>query len=295
MSHLQQNEIHQTGNIKFAFAVNLAFTIIEFIGGFYTNSIAIISDAVHDLGDSISLGLAWYFQKKSQKGRDNFFSYGYKRFSIIGALINSMLLVFGAFFILNAAIPRILNPQPTHAPGMMLLAILGIIVNGMAYFKLRSGKTLNEKVVGLHMMQDVLGWVAVFIGAVVMYFKEWYVIDAILSLFVSAIILVNVVKNFKVAFKIILQAIPENIDFAEVESKLRAIKNVKDLHDLHVWTLDGVNNILTVHFVVEDGTTVDIAHQIKKDARELMNAMNIGHCTFEIEEDSEDCDYYHNA
>jgi cobalt-zinc-cadmium efflux system protein len=295
MSVHKDIDIHQTGNIKFAFVINVIFTIIEFIGGYYTNSIAIISDAVHDLGDSVSLGIAWYFQKKSQKGRDLKFSYGYKRFSIVGAVINSLILIFGAFFILNAAIPRIFNPQPTNAKGMILLALLGVAVNGVAYYKLRSGKTLNERVVGLHMLEDVLGWLAVLIGSIIMLFKEWYIIDAILSLFISAIILFNVFKNLKAAFKIILQAIPENIDFKLVEQNLRQIDNVVDLHDLHIWTLDGVNNILTVHFVVEDGTPTPIIHSIKETAREILVEMDIGHCTFEIEERSEECFYDKNG
>lgn len=289
--HHSEKEIHKTDNIRFAFFINLCFTVIEFIGGYYTNSIAIISDAVHDLGDTLSLGLAWFFQKKSQKGRDQHFSYGYKRFSILGAVVNSIILILGAAFILNAAIPRIFNPEPTNAKGMILLAVLGIIVNGLAFLRLRKGKTLNEKVVGLHMLEDVLGWGAVFIGAIVMLYKEWYIVDSLLSFFIAGFILFNVFRNLKAAFKIILQAIPENIDFKLIENKLRSIENVIDIHDLHVWTLDGINNILTVHLVVRDGTPHDLLHKIKHEARLMMNSQDIGHCTFEIEEESEECKY----
>lgn len=289
--HHSEKEIHKTDNIRFAFFINLCFTVIEFIGGYYTNSIAIISDAVHDLGDTLSLGLAWFFQKKSQKGRDQHFSYGYKRFSILGAVVNSIILILGAAFILNAAIPRIFNPEPTNAKGMILLAVLGIIVNGLAFLRLRKGKTLNEKVVGLHMLEDVLGWGAVFIGAIVMLYKEWYIVDSLLSFFIAGFILFNVFRNLKAAFKIILQAIPENIDLKLIENKLRSIENVIDIHDLHVWTLDGINNILTVHLVVRDGTPHDLLHKIKHEARLMMNSQDIGHCTFEIEEESEECKY----
>ena len=188
-------------NIKIAFFLNLGFSIVEIIGGFLTNSVAILSDAVHDLGDSFSLGLAWYFQKFSRKQRDKNFTYGYKRFSLVGALINSIVLIAGSVLILSEAIPRIFNPQQADAGGMFLLAILGIIVNGIAVVRLRKGSSLNEKVVSLHMLEDVLGWSAVLIGAIIMKFTNLYIIDPILSVLISFFILFNVFKkHFTVTF-----------------------------------------------------------------------------------------------
>ena len=285
-------DFNDTKKIRFAFFINLVFTIIEFIGGFLTNSIAIISDAVHDLGDTLSLGLAWHFQKKAKKGRDLKFSYGYKRFSILGAVINSVILIIGAIFIFYNAIPRIINPQEVDALGMFFLSILGIVVNFWAYYKLRKGKSLNEQVVGLHMLEDVLGWIAVLIGSLIMYFKGgWHWIDAVLSLFIACFILFNVYKKLRASFKIILQAIPENIDFELVQKTLLEIKNVQDIHDLHVWTLDGDRNILTVHIVVSPSLPLSEMKDIKSKARAAMEAIDISHCTFEIEGEFEDCGY----
>lgn len=285
-------DFNDTKKIRFAFFINLVFTIIEFIGGFLTNSIAIISDAVHDLGDTLSLGLAWHFQNKAKQGRDLKFSYGYKRFSILGAVINSVILIIGAIFIFYNAIPRIINPQEVDALGMFYLSILGIIVNFWAYYKLRKGKSLNEQVVGLHMLEDVLGWVAVLIGSLIMYFKGgWHWIDAVLSLFIACFILFNVYKKLRASFKIILQAIPEDVDFQLVQKTLLEIENVKDIHDLHVWTLDGDRNILTVHIVVSPSLPLSEMKDIKSKARAAMEDLDISHCTFEIEGEFEDCGY----
>ncbi len=164
-NHDHHHHHHDTGNLKVAFFLNLAFTLVEIVGGLYTNSLAILSDALHDLGDSLSLGLSWYFQKLSKKGRTSSFSYGYKRFSLLGAVVNSIVLVVGSIIILSKAIPQLFNPSQANAEGMMYLAILGIVVNGAAVLKLRKGESLNEKVITLHLLEDVLGWVAVLIGS----------------------------------------------------------------------------------------------------------------------------------
>ena len=180
-----KTESNSEKNIGYAFFLNFGFTIIEIIGGFLTNSVAILTDAVHDFGDSISLGLAWYLQKVSKKGSDHKYSYGYKRFSLLGAIINSVILLVGSVFILSETIPRILEPQTPDVKGMFILAILGIIVNGAAVIRLRTGNTINEKVVSLHLWEDVLGWVAILIGSVMMYFFDIPIIDPILSILIS--------------------------------------------------------------------------------------------------------------
>ena len=190
--HHGHHHHHDTENISTAFFLNLAFTIIEIIGGLMTNSVSIMSDALHDLGDSLSLGLAWYFQKVAKKGRDKTFSYGYKRFSVLGAMINAIVLVIGSVFILQESIPRLWQPETPNAQGMFWLAILGILVNGAAVLKLKKGTSLNEKVISLHLLEDVLGWAAVLIGSVLMYFFDLPIIDPLLSIGIAFFILTNV-------------------------------------------------------------------------------------------------------
>ncbi|MEQ9231618.1 MAG: cation diffusion facilitator family transporter, partial [Cyclobacteriaceae bacterium] len=138
---------HPTKNIRVAFFLNLGFALIELVGGLLTNSVAILSDALHDLGDSLTLGASWYFAKLSTKERDKEFSYGYKRFSVLGALISSVVLLIGSIFIIVETIPRLLNPVQPDTGGMIILGIIGVVVNGIAALKLSHGHSLNEQAV----------------------------------------------------------------------------------------------------------------------------------------------------
>ncbi len=287
--HGHHHHHHGTGNIKVAFFLNLGFTIIEIIGGLLTNSMAILSDALHDFGDSISLGLSWYFQKVSQKHKDKKYSYGYKRFSLVGALVNSVILFVGSIFILSETIPRIINPQTPDALGMIWLAILGVIINGAAVFKLKKGKSINEKVVSLHLVEDVLGWVAVLIGAIVMYFYELPIIDPLLSLGIAFYILFNVFKNLKSVFKIIMQGVPQDTNQKKVKIFLEGLDGVEGIHDLHIWSMDGQYNVLTVHIVTAGSLTMQDLIPLKQQIHEELKNYGINHATLEFETKDEKC------
>ena len=188
--------------IGWAFFLNLTFTIIEFIGGLLTNSTAIMADAVHDLGDTLSIGSAWLLDKLSKKGADSSFTYGYRRLSLLGALINALVLVAGSVWILTQTIPRLLEPQMPYTEGMMGLAVLGVIMNGYAAYKLHGGQTLNEKVLNWHLIEDVMGWVAVLIVAITMHYVDWPILDPLLSLLFTLFILFNVFRNLKSTVKL---------------------------------------------------------------------------------------------
>ena len=276
-------------NIKIAFFLNLGFSIIEIVGGFMTNSVAILSDAVHDLGDSLSLGMAWYFQKVSRKQRDKNYTYGYRRFSLVGALVNSIVLIVGSVLILSEAIPRIFNPQLADAKGMFLLAVLGIVINGIAALRLRKGNTLNEKVVSLHFIEDVLGWAAVLIGSVIMYFTKAAFIDPILSILIAIYILSNVYKNLRELFRIILQGTPQEINSEEIENLLKEIETIENIHDLHLWTIDGTYNVLTIHVVLKSAQSMEQLSQLKNQIRTILHEKKVEHITIEFETLNEDC------
>ena len=281
---------HSTENIKVAFFLNLGFTIIEIIGGILTNSVAIISDAIHDLGDSLSLGLSWYFQSISSKKRDNTYSFGYKRFSILGAVINSMVLIIGGILVLQEAIPRLLEPQQPHAEGMIYLAILGIIVNGAAVLKLKKGTSMNERVVSLHLLEDVLGWVAVLIAAIVMQFVNLPIIDPLLSILITIWVLKNVYTNLKKSFQILLQAVPEDKDISEIKARILDLPEVSQVHDIHLWSLDGEKDIFTIHLKVKEVEKLKDATKVKAAIRQLLSERQIEHCTIEIETIEEECE-----
>ncbi|EKD31316.1 MAG: hypothetical protein ACD_77C00346G0023 [uncultured bacterium] len=274
-------------NIIIAFILNLSFALIELVGAIFTNSVAILSDAVHDLGDSLSLGVAYYLQKKSRKGGDRFYSYGYLRFSLLGSVFISTVLLISSFYIIKESIDRIISPQEAYAPGMLILAVFGVLVNGAAFLKLRKGKSQNEKAVTIHMMEDVLGWSAVLVASIFMIFIEIPVLDPILSLSISFWVLFNVYRNLKETFRIMLQEVPKGIDVTFVERELLKIDGIKSVHDLHIWTLDGEKHVMTVHAVSDINLDYNVIENIKSDIRKSVKKQNIGHITIEIESEDE--------
>lgn len=287
-NHHEHNH-NSVKNIKLAFFLNLLFTIIEFIGWFFTNSVAIMSDALHDLWDSFSLGLAWFLEKYSHKKRNNTFSYGFKRFSLLWALINALILWVGSLFILSEAIPRIINPEPSNAYGMVLLSIFWIWVNWFAVYKTSSGKSMNEKVISLHLLEDVLGWVAVFIVSIIMIFTDLIILDPILSILITLYILWWVVKNLKKTILLFLQASPEEISVSKIDTTLRTQDKIKGVHDTHVWSLDWESNIMTTHLVIDENSSTREIKQIKWEVRKILKEMWITHSTIEIDFTDEKC------
>jgi cobalt-zinc-cadmium efflux system protein len=283
---------NSTKNIASVFWLNTFFALVELAGGFYTNSVAIMSDALHDFGDSLSLGLSWYFQRKSSKGRDEQYSYGYKRFSLLGAFITALVLLIGSIFVIRESVLRVMSPEQPNAKGMILLAIFGITVNAFAMMRLKRGSSLNERVVSLHFLEDVLGWVAVLIGSIVMMLADLPILDPILSIVISVFILVNVFKNLQSVFKILLQAVPENVDEGEIRSKVLTITGVCGVHDIRSWSMDGQYNILTLHVVYKAGTDLPSIERIKQEVRHCLQHLKLHHITIETESEDENCDHH---
>ncbi|RXK85672.1 cation diffusion facilitator family transporter [Filimonas effusa] len=277
-------------NLTLALLLNLSFTIIEFIGGLATNSVAILSDAVHDLGDSIAIAVAMWLEKHSLKGRTPSYTYGNRRFSPFAATITSVILVAGSVFIISEAIPRFWHPEPVSTGGMMWLAILGLIFNGAAALKLSKGSdSLNQKAVMLHLLEDVLGWVAVLAGSIIMHYTQWYWIDPLLSLAVAVFILYNAVRNLRSSFRIFMQATPKNIHPGQVEEALLQIPDVIAVHDLHLWTMDGSYIIFSGHLVVADTSGMQEAARVRREAIALLQSQGIQHATLQVETSDEHC------
>ena len=282
---------HAVKNLKVAFLLNITFTLIEAVGGFFTNSIAILSDALHDLGDTLAIGMSWYFQKLSNKSRTQKFSYGYKRLSLISALISAIILLIGSTLIIYQAVPRIFNPEVVHVKGMFIIAVIGVLVNGAAVLRLKKGHSSNERVVMLHLLEDVLGWIAVLLGSVLMYFFDWPFIDPFLSIAIAIFILWNAFKNIKEFVRIFLQGIPKDIDLDKISTSLSDIPDVESVHDVHIWSMDGDYNVFSAHFVVNDDISASKIIEIKKQARKLFRKFNISHETLEFEYRSEACHF----
>jgi cobalt-zinc-cadmium efflux system protein len=273
-----------------AFVLNLSFTAIEIVGGLMTNSMAILSDALHDLGDSFTLGLTWYLEKVSGKTRTPTFSYGYRRFSLLGALLSSVVLLLGSIVILARSIPRLLHPESVDAFGMLGLALLGIVINGIAVLRLRKGAKLSERVVTLHLLEDVLGWAAVLVASAVMVFVSVPILDPLLSILITLFVLFKLVGTLRQTFRIFLQSVPEELEMVDIGNSLMSLDGVEDVHDLHIWSLDGHYNVLTVHLKIPEGAAWKDAVRTKAQCRELLRQKNIRHSTIEIEVPNEDCE-----
>lgn len=290
-SHHHHHEHHHTdGGLKTAFFLNASFAVIEFFGGIFTNSTAILSDAIHDLGDAAAIGTAIYFEKISKKQRDKKYTYGYKRFSPLAALINTLILLVGSTVVLFQAVPRIFDPQPLHTSGMILLALLGLLFNGIAVLRLKkSSSTLSQRAVMLHLFEDVLGWVAVLLGSIVIKFTGWTVIDPILSLGITAFILFNVFKNLKAIFHIFMQSAPAGVAEHKIREMLIGLPQVIDVHDIHLWSMDDSYHVATLHVVVPDGYSNVEQANLKQSIIEMMGKLNVNHATIEVEFESEIC------
>lgn len=279
--------------LRTAFLINLAFTLVEVAGGLWTHSIAVLTDALHDAGDCLVLGTAWWLQRVAMKGRDEHYSYGYGRYSMLGGWLTSVVLIIGALFMLTMSVPELAAPRMPHSLGMIGFAVFGLAMNGLAAWKLHGGQTLNERGAYLHLLEDVLGWAAVLVGGIVIHFTGWAIVDPLLSIGISLYILFNAIGTLRRGTGILMQEIPAGIDMQEVRSRLMAIPFVKDLHDQHTWTLDGSFVVHTVHIVVE-GIDHHAALDVKCKARDELKALGIHHATIELEWADEDCGLAHH-
>lgn len=275
-------------NILFAFVLNLAFSVFEFIGGIFTGSVAIVSDAIHDIGDAASIGVAFFFEKKSKRQPDEKYTYGYARFSVIAGVTTTLILIFGSVMVIGNAFLRILRPTEINYNGMIIFAIVGVCVNLVAACLTREGNSLNQKAVNLHMLEDVLGWIVVLIGAIVMRFTDISLIDSFMSIGVAIFIFVEAIKNLGKAVGIFLEKTPHGVNIGEIKEHICEVDGVLGVHHIHVWSMDGHSNYATMHIV-----TNAPSHNIKDNVRRKLKEHGIGHVTLEFETEDEHCPYEH--
>ncbi len=271
-------------NILIAFILNFSFSLFEFFGGIFTGSVAIMSDAVHDIGDAASIGVSFFLEKKAKKQPDSKYTYGYLRYSVIGGFITSVILFLGSITVIYNAVHKFINPTEINYNGMIIFAVIGVIINFTAALLTREGDSINQKAVNLHMLEDVLGWIVVLIGAVVMKFTDLKFIDPILSISVAVFIFINAVKNLKEIADLFLEKIPHSIDMKEIVSHLSGIDGVIGVHHIHIWSMDGQSNYATMHIVTNGDS-----HEIKEKVRKELAEHNICHVTLELEHENEHC------
>lgn len=278
-----------SARIAWAFFLNLGFSIIEFVGGYLTNSTAIMADAVHDLGDSLSIGLAWVLERVSRRAADSTFTYGYQRFSLFGALINAVILIAGSLWILSEAIPRLFEPVMPVAEGMVGLAILGVVVNGYAAFRLAEGTSLNERMLNWHLLEDVMGWAAVLVVALILLFVEWPILDPLLSIGFTVFILANVLKMLRETLRIFAQSAPDQALAEGVEQALLSMADIASIHDLRLWSLDGEHHVMSVHVLMHRAMDSREQVTLKAAISTVLQPFELAHTTVEIEWPEEDC------
>lgn len=274
--------------ILVAFLLNLFFSVFEFIGGTVTGSVAIISDSLHDLGDAAGIGLSYFFERKSKKAPDEDYTYGYLRYSVMGSLMITVILLAGSVFVIYKAVLRLLNPVPVNYNGMIIFAVIGTAVNFSAVLFTKDGDSLNRKAVNLHMLEDTLGWIVVLIGAVIMRFTDLTFIDPIMSIGVALFILVNSFKNLKESLSVFLEKTPDGVSVKEIKEHILAIEAVADVHHIHIWTMDGFNNCATMHIVTDGDFSA-----VKEKIRHELSHHGITHSVIETETTEEKCEETH--
>lgn len=277
-------------NILIAFILNMVFSVFELVGGIFTHSVAIISDAIHDFGDAISIGISYFLEKKSKRQADDNYTFGYKRYSILGALVSNCILFVGSVLVIYNAIIRIINPVEINYDGMITFAVIGVIVNYIAAYFTRKGDSINQKSVNLHMLEDTLGWMVVLFGAIIMKFTDLSIMDPIMSIVVALFIVMHAGEHLKTIVDVLLEKTPNNITLEEIKNKLYKIKSINDIHHIHVWSLDGISNCATMHVVLKK-EDIKIKEKIRKELLEF----KIDHVTIELENINDECsDKFHD-
>lgn len=277
MSH--DHNHHQSSNIGIAFLLNFTFSIIEIIGGIITNSTAILSDAVHDLGDSLALALSFFTERLSKKEATDKYPYGFKRLSLIGAIINILVLSAGTVYVITEAYVSFQNPQKVNSIGMLWLAILGIAINGLAVVRMKGSKKILDKTVVMHLLEDLMGWVAVLVVSIVIYFTNWYILDPILSMFIALVIIRNIWINSKLVFSILMQSIPDESLYKELKEHISSIEGVKLIENFKLWSLDGDEHVASITLSVLPNTDVQ---KIRLNTKSIFSEHSIKQTTVEV-------------
>lgn len=277
-------------NILVAFLLNFIFTAIEIIGGIFTNSIAIFSDAVHDFGDSVTIGLSYFLEKKASKKPNKKYTFGYARIRILSALITSAVLLIGSGLVIYESINRLIHPQTINGMWIFIISIIGIIFNSLAVFKTSKSENINEKAINLHILEDVLGWVVVFVGSIFMWAFNVVWLDSVLSLIVTAYVLWHVVRNFIEIFRIFLQKAPKGFDEEEFKKHLCEIDKIKDIHHFHIWSLDSQIMLASCHVVLEKSTPKNCLEKVKTLVKKEAREHGIAEIVVEFEFEGQECE-----
>ena len=265
-----------------AFFLNLSYAIVEFIAGGIFGSSAVLADSIHDLGDAIAIGISAFLETISNREEDSHYTLGYKRFSLLGALVTAVILMTGSVLVILGNITKLFHPQPVNDEGILWLGIIAVSINVLASLVVRKGKTKNESILSLHFLEDTLGWVAVILMAIVLRFTDWYILDPLLSLVISIFILSKAIPRFLSTLKIFLDAVPEGVDIKQVKSDLEQLDHVTSINQLNLWTMDGLEKNAIVHVCLKEIEQMELC---KESIRSKLKDCGFQNITIEIDAD----------
>ena len=265
-----------------AFFLNLSYAIVEFIAGGIFGSSAVLADSIHDLGDAIAIGISAFLETISNREEDSHYTLGYKRFSLLGALVTAVILMTGSVLVILENITKLFHPQPVNDEGILWLGIIAVSINVLASLVVRKGKTKNESILSLHFLEDTLGWLAVILMAIVLRFTDWYILDPLLSLVISFFILSKAIPRFWSTLKIFLDAVPEGVDIKQVKSDLEQLDHVASINQLNLWTMDGLEKNAIVHVCLKKVEHMEVC---KESIRTLLKDCGFQNITIEVDAD----------
>ena len=267
-------------SIWLAFFLNLSYAIVEFIAGGIFGSSAVLADSVHDLGDAIAVGISALLETISNREEDRQYTLGYKRFSLLGAMLTAVILMIGSVLVILENVTKIVHPQPVNEEGILWLGIIAVAINVLASLVVRKGKTKNESILSLHFLEDTLGWLAVILMAIILRYTDWYILDPLLSLVISIFILTKAIPRFWSALKIFLDAVPEGVDIKQVKKDLEQLDHVASVNQLNLWTMDGLEKNAIVHVCLEE---IEHIEYCKESIRNLLKDYGFQNVTIEVD------------
>ena len=267
-----------------AFFLNLTYAIVEFIAGGVFGSSAVLADSVHDLGDAIAIGISAFLESISNREEDSHYTLGYKRFSLLGAMVTAVILMTGSVLVILENIAKIFHPQPVNDEGILWLGIIAITINVLASLVIRKGQTKNESILSLHFLEDTLGWVTVILMAIVLRFTDWYILDPLLSLAISFFILSKALPRFWSTLKIFLDAVPEGVDIQKIKTDLAELDHVASINQLNLWTMDGLEKNAIVHVCLKE---MEHMETCKESIRIFLKDCGFQNITIEVDADLE--------
>ena len=268
-----------------AFLLNVSFAIIEVIFGLAFHSSAVLADAVHDTGDALAIGLSTLLEKISNKKEDSRYTLGYKRYSLLGAILTSIILVIGSLSVLWENVPKVFAPEPVDYNGMLVLGIVAILVNLAASKVVSHGHSHNESILSLHFLEDILGWLAVILVSIVLRFTDWYFLDPLLSLLIAGFILSQALPKFWNNIKILLDHVPTDVDLGQLYQELESLDNIQAIAQLNVWTTDGIDKYAMIHICIDD---IEKSQQTRQAIHQLVKTYGIVSATIECDASMEE-------